>query len=164
MRRHARYSIAALRKWRRAFSVVVAPAFALWSLSAATCFGMPLQIGGDEMPVVMHVDHAVSAPHAAHGAADDMHEHAGMPDCAHCPPAADDGQSTPAICLTDGASNANGAKSSATPDLFKLLTQSRLPPLSWASAPPPLIGTAVVSDAPHVEHTPLNIRHCVFLI
>jgi hypothetical protein len=159
MRRHAGFSIAALRKWRRAVSAALVPAFAVWSLSAAACFGMPLDVGG-EMPAVAHAEHE----HAAHGAANDMPEHGGMPDCAHCPPKADDGQSTPTVCVTDGTSNASGPKASAAPDFFKLFTESRPPILLWTAAPPPPILATIDSDAPHVEHTPLNVRHCVFLI
>jgi hypothetical protein len=163
MRRHAHYSIAALRKWRRAISLAVLPAFASWSLSAAACFGMPLQVANDEMTFDSHVDHGMSS-HSTDGTPSHMHEHAGMPDCAHCPPANDDNQSPPTICVADGTSNATAPKASATPDLLKLCTQSRLPTLSWIAAPPPLILSAVVTNAPNVEHTPLNIRHCVFLI
>jgi hypothetical protein len=164
MRRHARISIAALRGWRRAVSAAVVPAFAWWSLSAAACFGIPLDIAGREMPAVAHVDHDASSPHAAHGAANDLYGHANTPDCTHCPPEADGSQSTPKICLSDGTSNANGPKASAIPDFFKLFTQSRLPTLSWTAPPPPPILSAVRTDAPYVEHTPLNVRHCVFLI
>jgi hypothetical protein len=164
MRRHARYSIAALRKWRRAISAAVVPAFAVWSLLAAACFGMPLDVAGDETSAVAHAEDDTASPHATHGTANDMHEHAGMPDCAQCPPKADDGQSTPTVCVTDGTSNASGPKASATPDFFKLFTQSRPPILSWTAAPPPPILAAVGTDAPHVEHTRLNVRHCVFLI
>jgi hypothetical protein len=163
MRRHARTSIAALRRWRRAVSAAVVPAFAWWSLSAAACFGMPLDVAGGAMPAVAHIDDA-SSSHAAHGTANDMHEHAGMPDCTHCPPKADDGQSTPTICVSDGTSSANAPKASATPDFFKLFTELRLPTLSWAAHPPPPILTGVGPHAPYVAHTPLNVRHCVFLI
>jgi hypothetical protein len=164
MQRHTRYSIAAFRKWRRAITAAVVPAFAWWSLSAAACFGMPLDVAGGEMPNVAHTHHDASSPHGADGAANDMHEHDGMPDCAHCPPKADDGQSTSAVCFSDGSSNASGPKASATPDFFKLLTESRLTTPSWTAAPPPPILPAVATDAPYVEHTPLNVRHCVFLI
>jgi hypothetical protein len=158
MRRQSRYSIAALRRWRRAISAAVVPAFACWSLTAAACFGMPLQVAGDETTV------DTSSPHAAHGTANDVLDHADVPDCAHCPPKTDDGQATPTICVTDGTSTANGPKASAAPDFLKLFTESRPPTLSWTAAPPPPILTAVVTVAPHVEHTPLNVRHCVFLI
>ena len=124
---------------------------------------MPLDVAGGALSAVAHIADT-SSPHAAHGTATDMHEHAGMPDCAHCPPKADDSQSTPTICLSEGTSNANAPKASATPDFFKLFTESRLPTLSWAMPPPPPILTAVGPDAPYVEHTPLNVRHCVFLI
>jgi len=122
---------------------------------------MPLNIADGKMPAVQS---AHTTAHATHGTADDMHEHAGMPDCAHCPPKSDDGQSTPPICLTDGTSNANAPKASAAPDFFKLFTESRLPAPSWTAAPPPPILAAVATDASPVEHTPLNVRHCVFLI
>jgi hypothetical protein len=164
MRRHARYSIAAFRKWRRAVSAAVVPAFAWWSLSAAACFGMPLDVAGDEIPAVAHADHHASSQHAAHGTANDMLDHAGMPDCAHCPSKGDDGQATPTICVTDGTSSANGPKTSATPDFFKLFAESRPPILSRTAAPPPPILTAAGTEAPHLEHTRLNVRHCVFLI
>jgi hypothetical protein len=164
MRRHAHYSIAALRKWRRAISLAVLPTFASWSLSAAACFGMPLQVANDEMTVDAHVDHDMSSSHSSHGTPSQMHEHSGMPDCAHCPPATDDSQAPSTICVADGTSNATAPKASAAPDLLQLFTQSRAPALSWVAAPPPLILSAVVTDAPHVEHTPLNVRHCVFLI
>jgi hypothetical protein len=162
MRRQARLSIAGLRKRRRAVSAATVAAFAWWSLSASACFGMPLGMADDEAPVVAHVEHDMTAPPATH-APNDRHEHADMPDCAHCPPPAADSQSAPTVCATDGTSNVNGPKPSATPDLFKLFTQSRLPTLSWTAAPPPLIPTAAVSRVPF-EHTPLNVRHCVFLI
>jgi hypothetical protein len=164
MRRHAQFSIATLRRWRRTVSAAVVPAFAWWSLSAAACFGAPIDVAGDELPVVAHTHHDASSPHAAHGTESSMHEHAGMPDCAHCPPKTDDGQSTPAMCLSDGTSNANGPKASATPDFVKLFTQSRLPTLSWTAAPPPPILAARGTDAPRAAHTPLNVWHCVFLI
>jgi hypothetical protein len=164
MRPHARLSIAAFRKRRRAILCAVVPAFAWWSLSAATCFGMPLRIAGDEGIAVPHVAHDTSTPNVAHGAVNDMHDHAGMSDCAHCPPKADDGQAKPIVCLTDATSNTNGAKASGGPDFVKLFAPSRLPTLSWTAAPPPLIRTAFVTDAPFLERTPLNIRHCVFLI
>jgi hypothetical protein len=163
MRRHTTYSISAFRKWRRAVSAAVVPAFACWSLSAAACFGMPLDVAADEMPVA-HTDHDTSSPHAAHGTTNDMHDHADMPDCAHCPPKADDGQATPTICVTDGTSNATGPKTSAAPDFFKLFIQLRPPILSWTAPPPPPILTAVGIETPHLEHTALNVRHCVFLI
>ena len=49
-------------------------------------------------------------------------------------------------------------------NFFKLFTESRLPAPSWTAAPPPPILAAVRTDAILVEQTPLNIRHCVFLI
>jgi hypothetical protein len=164
MPRHSRISIATFRRWRRTVSAAVLPAFAWWSLSAAACFGMPIDVAQDPTPAVTHVDHDAHSPHAAHSTASDMHEHADMPDCAHCPPKADDGQSTPAMCLSDGTSNANGPKASATPDFFKLFSQSRLPTPLWTAASPPPIITALGTNAPRVSHTPLNVRHCVFLI
>ena len=164
MHRHARISIATLRRWRRTVSAAVLPAFAWWSLSAAACFGMPIDVAGDEMPALAHVDHDAHSPHGAHDTGSDMQEHADMPDCAHCPPKADDDQSTPAMCFSDGTSNANAPKASGTPDFVKLFTESRLPTPSWAAAHPPPILAAVATNAPRVEHTPLNVRHCVFLI
>jgi hypothetical protein len=127
---------------------------------------MPVDVTGDLTPAVAHVDldHDAHSPHVAHGTGSDMHEHADMPDCAHCPPQADDGESTPAMCPSDGTSNASAPKASGTPDFFKLLTQSRLPTLSWTAAPPPPILAVRGTDAPRVSHTPLNVRHCVFLI
>ena len=126
---------------------------------------MPLDVADDEMPAVAHADHHTSSPHAAHGTANDMLDHAGMPDCAHCPPKADEGQAAPTLCVTDGTPNANGPKASASsPDFFKLLTESRFTTLAWTAPPPPPILPAVDTDAPYVEHTPLNVRHCVFLI
>ena len=116
MRRHTQYSIAAFRKWRRAISAAVVPAFACWSLSAAACFGMPLDVAGHTMPASAHAGHDMSSAHAAHGMANDMHEHMGMGDCAHCPPKADDGQATPSVCLTGVTSNANATKAGATPN------------------------------------------------
>jgi hypothetical protein len=166
MRPHTRYWLAAFRKWRRAISAAVVLAFAWWSLSAAACFGMPLDVGGpgDELPAVAHAAHDASSPHAAHDTANDMLDHAGVPDCAHCPPEADVGQATPTICVTDGTSNANGPKASASPDFFKLFTESRPPTLSWTAPPPPPILAAVGTEARHLAHTPLNVRYCVFLI
>jgi hypothetical protein len=124
---------------------------------------MPLDVANPEISVVAHADHEAGSPHAAHDTAS-MHEHASTPDCPHCATQADDSQSTPTICVADSTSNANGSKATGTPDLFKLFTQARLATPVWTAAAPPLILTAASSVVPHVERTPLNVRHCVFLI
>jgi hypothetical protein len=112
----------------------------------------------------MHsAEHAASA-HSAHDAAQAMHHHADMPNCSHCPTPVNDDQPAPAICLTQSTSNATGPTANNAPDIFKVFYVTRLTPLPSTAAPPPLIRTVAPRDIPQFEQTPLNIRHCVFLI
>jgi hypothetical protein len=87
-----------------------------------------------------------------------------MLDCSHCPPAADDADTDPAFCATEGASNASVAHASPVPDSLKLFSHARFTTLPATATAPPLIRTAPPAAAPRVEHASLNIRHCVFLI
>ena len=160
-----RHWLAGLRRWRRIVGAAVLSAFAGSSVLASACFGLPLTAGAEryEVPVAAHADHAGSA-HAARGAADHLHDHAGMPDCSHCPPAADDVDADLVLCATEGASNASAAHASPVPDSFKLFSHARFTTLPATAIAPPLILTTAPATAPRVEHASLNIRHCVFLI
>jgi hypothetical protein len=162
MPRQNRRCFAYLRKLRRVIAVAVLPAFAWWSLSASACFAMATTTDQHEVSAISH-DHA-DAAHAAHGAIDNAHDHASMPDCPHCPVTADEDGSGPTICVAEGSPNANGPKASSAPDTLKLFCHARLTMLSWTAAPPPLIRFLETVHRPAIEHTPLNIRHCVFLI
>lgn len=117
----------------------------------------------DETVVTAHVDHSGS-PHAAHNSKENRHGHEGMPDCAHCPPAADDLDSAPAFCATEGTTNASATQPNPAHDNIKLFSHVRLTTLPATAAAPPPIRTLPPTDIPRVERTPLNIRHCVFLI
>jgi len=154
--------LAQFRRWRRRISVAVLPAFAWYSLSAAACFGMPAEASATHHHMAS-MEHAAAA-NSAGDAAQAMHDHADMPPCSHCPTPVNDDQPAPAICLTQGTSNANGPTASATPDIFKLFYVTRLTVLPSTAAPLPLIRTVASRDVPQFEQTPLNIRNCVFLI
>ena len=110
-----------------------------------------------------HGDHGRSA-HAMHDSNTTVHDHASDAKCPHCPPSRDESQSAPACVTADGTSNVSGKPASPAADHVKLLVLVRFMPLSWTAGPPPLIKTPLPVDVPLVAPTPLNVRHCVFLI
>jgi hypothetical protein len=160
MQRRTPHWFATLRRWRRGISVASLPALAWWSLSAAACFAMPMD-RADAVKEMTASHHAESTPmaHDSNG----MHDHAGMPDCPHCttPPQKSD-TSTP-LCVAQATSSPSGSHANPNFDGVKLLAQARLT-LSSSAAPPPLISRLPAYTAPPAERTPLNVRHCVFLI
>jgi hypothetical protein len=157
--------LAGLRRWRRVVGVAVLSSFVSSSVLASACSAMPLGARAEryEAAAAALADYAQPA-HSAHGAAQHLHDHAGMPDCSHCPPAALDVDADPALCVTEGVSTASVAHASPLPDSFKLFYHARFMTLTATATAPPLIGTARAAAAPPVARASLNIRHCVFLI
>ena len=163
MRRRIHW-LAGLRRWRRRVSLAVLPAFVWYGVSATACFGMPVDGSAERHATAVpeHAQHAASA-HSMHDSAA-VHDHEGMPNCPHCPAPVNDDEPAGVPCISEGTPNANGPKASAAPDVFKLFAVMRLTTLPTTAVPPPLIRTVAPGDSPRVERTPLNIRHCVFLI